>query len=256
MIASALLLVRSNALHHTVWLSSSNGVVASVYELTSDMTGFISLRDNNEDLNRRNAQLMSEVAMLRQQVELLNERLLSESVVLSDTLRPYDFITASVVKNSVMHPHNYITVNKGSYDGIAPEMGVIDQNGVVGVVEITASHNSRVISLLNPDFRLSCKIKGNDSFGSLVWDGDDPRFALLEELPRHTVWKNGDTVMTSGYSAVFPPGIPVGIIEDGRTSRNENLFSLRIRLLTDFSTLSNVQIVRNNMADELKSLDK
>jgi rod shape-determining protein MreC len=103
---------------------------------------------------------------------------------------------------------------------------------------------------------LSCKIKGNESFGSLVWDGNDPRYAVLEELPRHTKYHRGDTVITSGYSAVFPENIPVGIVVTDDKSRNENFFALKVKLLSDFSTLNNVQVVVNNYSAELKALEE
>ena len=89
----------------------------------------------------------------------------------------------------------------------------------------------------------------------MVWDGKDPRFAVLEELPRHTVYHKGDTIVTSGYSAVFPPGLPVGVVEGNNASDNDNFFSLKVRLLSDFTTLNNVQIVRNNNMEELRRLD-
>lgn len=220
------------------------------------MSAYVNLRENNEDLNRRNAELQAEVASLKLELEGYREKDIADSLELHPSVRPYDFIVAHVIKNSVIRPHNYLTVNKGSEDGVRPEMGVIDQNGVVGVVNVTGPHSSRIISLLNPHFRLSCKIQGNDSFGSLVWDGDDPRFAVLEELPRHTVYHIGDTVITSGYSAVFPPGIPVGVVDAKSNSDNENLFSVKVRLFTDFSVLDNVQIVVNYMADEVNSLEE
>lgn len=255
-VVSVILLVNSNAVYQSVYLTSANAVSSEVYDVAGSITGYLNLRDNNEDLNRRNAELQAEVAMLNAKVDLLQERLMADRLEVHESLRQYDFIVAHVIKNSVMKPHNYITINKGSNDGIAAEMGVIDQNGVVGVVNVVGPNSSRIISLLNPHFRLSCKIQGNDSFGSLVWDGNDPRYAMLEELPRHTVYSKGDTVVTSGYSAVFPPGIPVGIIADATKSGNENLFKLRVKLLTDFSTLSNVQVVENYMAEEVRSLEK
>ena len=139
---------------------------------------------------------------------------------------------------------------------VKAELGVIDQNGVVGIVSVTGRKNARVISLLNPNLRLSCKIKNSDHFGSLVWDGNDPTTALLEELPRHTVYNPGDTIVTSGYSAVFPPGLPVGIILDDNRDHNENFFTLKIRLFADFTALGNVQIVTNNYGEELAKIEQ
>lgn len=256
LIASVFLLVKNNPIHQSVYLTSANSVSSAVYESINNVTGYLNLRENNEDLNRRNAVLQAEVEALNAKINALEEMLMLDSLNLPEILRPYDFIVAHVIKNSIVKPHNYITINKGSEDGVAPEMGVIDQNGVVGVVNVVGPHSSRVISLLNPHFRLSCKIKGNESFGSLVWDGKDARYALLEELPRHTVYHAGDTVVTSGYSAVFPPGIPVGIVEPNSKSGNDNLFTLKIKLLTDFTTLDNVQIVVNYMEEEIRKLEE
>lgn len=256
LVVSAVLLVRTNPLHHGLYLTSANAVSSSVYEISSNITSYFNLRENNEGLNRRNAELQHEVMALRQQVVYLQEQILADSINLSNVFTPYDFIVAHVIKNSVVKPNNYITINKGELEGVRPEMGVIDQNGVVGVVNVVGDHSARVISLLNPIFRLSCKIKGKETFGSLVWDGKDPRYAILEELPRHAVFNVGDTIVTSGYSSVFPPGLPVGIIKENAGSPSDNFFSLRIKLLTDFSSLDNVQVVINELTPELRILEE
>lgn len=253
-VVSIILLVKNNPVHRSLYLSSANSISSTVYDWTDNVTNFFNLRENNNDLNRRNAELQAEVASLRMMLDDLQAKAQLDSADMPETLRPYSFVVAHVIKNSVIKPYNYLTINKGREDGVREEMGVIDQNGVVGVVDITGPHSARVISLLNPDFRLSCKIKDNESFGSLYWDGKDPRYAVLEELPRHTVFELGDTVVTSGYSAVFPPGIPVGIISQ-KPKGVDNAETLRIKLLTDFSTLNNVQVVVNYMADELRELE-
>ena len=256
MVVSTILLVRNDPFHRNIYLTSANAVSSTIFGWANNVTSYFNLKQNNEDLNERNAQLQLEVLALREQLLRAKEKELLDSITANPAYRQFDFVTAHVINNSVTKPYNYLTINRGSADGIKPEMGVLDQNGVVGVVNVVGEHSARVISLLNPHFRLSCRIKSNDSFGSLVWDGKDSRFAILEELPRHTVFKVGDTVVTSGYSAVFPPNIPVGIVESDNTSRNENFFSLKIRLLSDFSKLNNVQVVINYLAEELNALEQ
>lgn len=255
-VASCMLLFQGNPYQHHVMLTSANAATAKVYEASHNVTSYFNLRETNEDLNRRNASLEKEVINLREKLQRYSEAEYSDTLVAGRGVDHFDFIVAHVINNSISRPYNYLTLDKGSEDGVKPELGVIDQNGVVGIVSATGPHNSRVISLLNPNLRLSCKIKNSEHFGSLVWGGGDPTTALLEELPRHTVYAPGDTIVTSGYSAVFPPGLPVGVIIDDGTSHNENFFTLRIRLFADFTSLSNVQIVMNNFGEEIAAVEQ
>ncbi len=218
------------------------------------MTSYFNLHEINEDLNRRNAELQAELAALNRQLDAYRENSFTDTLVVDSGVRPFEFIVAHVINNSISRPFNYLTINKGTRDGVRPELGVIDRNGVVGIVSNTGPNSARVISLLNPHFRLSCKLKSTDYFGSLVWNGEAPDEALLEELPRHTVFHVGDTVVTSGFSAVFPAGLPVGVVMGNESDRSQNFFTLKVRLLADFTTLGNVQVVVNNQADELRAL--
>ncbi len=253
---SCVLLMSSNPYQHHVFLTSAGAVSASVYKAQSSVSSYFDLREINEDLNRRNAELQREILALRSQMQLMAEQMQADTMHIFEPVSNFDFVVAHVIKNSIARPHNYITINRGASDGIQPEMGVIDRNGVVGIVNVVNDHSARLISLLNPDFRLSCKIKGTDNFGSLVWDGADPTVALLEELPRHTVYQAGDTIVTSGYSAVFPEGIPVGYVIADDKAHNENFFTLKVRLATDFTTLSNVQVVLNSQKEALAALEE
>jgi len=251
---SCTLLFNDDPYRRHVFMTSAGRMAATVYKGANNVTSYFDLREINGDLNRRNAELQAEIVRMQETIDRLREQNFTDTLALDSGVRHFDFIVAHVINNSISHPFNYLTINKGSSDGIKPELGVIDRNGVVGIVSTTGAHSARVISLLNPHFRLSCKIKRSDYFGSLVWDGANPSEALLEELPRHTVFEPGDTIVTSGYSAVFPSGLPVGVIIGADTDRNQNFFTLRVRLLADFTTLGNVQVVINNQAEEIRAL--
>lgn len=252
---SCFLLFQRNPFQHHVYLTSANAVVSGVYDVAANVTGYINLRDINADLQRRTADLESEVIALREHNRALRQQLLQDSLRTTDSLGRFRFILATVVNNSVVNPYNYITVNKGRLDSIQPEMGVMDQNGVVGVVNTVSDHHARIISLLNPNFRLSCKLRGNDAFGSLVWDGKSPYEAILEELPKQVRFHKGDTIITSGYSAVFPEGIPVGTIIGSTRGEDDNFNTLRIKLLTDFSTLSTVKVISNRDIADIRQAE-
>lgn len=255
-VVSCMLLFDRNPYQHYVYLTSANSLSASLFGISNSVTSYFHLHDINEDLQLRNAMLENEVTQLRKQLEIHELKLAEDSLRGDSAASQFDFQLAHVISNSVSRTHNYITIEKGSIDSIEPEMGVVDQNGVVGIVNVVGPHSARVISLLNPKMRLSCKVKGRSDFGSLVWDCKNPQEALLEEMPRHERFKAGDTIVTSGYSAVFPEGIPVGIIVSHEHAHNNNFYTLRIRLFTDFTTLSTVRVLRNSLRDELNTISR
>lgn len=251
MIISLTMLFNNNPYQQSIYLTSANKVSSSIYSTISNVTSYFHLRDINDELQKQNATLEMEVVALRAQLE-------DYKILVPDSVSKkaqFDVIVSRVISNSISNQQNYITINKGINDGITSEMGVIDQNGVVGIVNVVGENSARIISLLNPNLRLSCKVKGSDFFGSLVWDGKSPYYAILEEMPRHVKFETGDTIITSGYSAVFPEGITVGVIDEQLNTGGDNFYSLRIKLLTDFTQLSTVRVIKNNMKDELNKLN-
>ena len=253
---SLFLLFQNNPYQQYVYLTSANSASASIYKVVSGVTSYFNLQSINNDLQERNALLEMEVINLKRQLDDCKIRMIADSISLPDSVaQSYEYYFAGVINNSVSRPMNYITIDKGSSDGIEPEMGVVDQNGVVGIVSVVSKHAARVISLLNPNMKLSCKVKGSDYFGSLYWDGVSPHFAVLEEMPRHVVYQKGDTIVTSGYSAVFPEGLIVGVIESGMKTNDDNFIALRVRLSTDFTRLSTVRAIKIKLSDELKEIE-
>lgn len=249
------MLCSRNPYQHHVYLTTANSVVASVYNASNEVYSYFNLRQANEELNERNAMLQAELQAMQEQLYDARAALAADTALMAPSTRRFDFIVAHVISNSVARPCNYITINRGALDGVKPEMGVIDQNGVVGIVNVVGPHSARIISVLNPNLQLSCKVKNNDNFGSLVWEGGDPEIATLIELPKHTVYHPGDTVITTGYSNIFPEGVPVGVVLDDLGHKNDNFFTLRVKLFTDFARLSNVQVITNNQLEELRALE-
>lgn len=253
-IISLVLLLDRNPLQHHLFMSSAGKMATSVYNVSSGVTSYFHLRDINEDLQEQTAKLQSDLIAAQELIRRYEEKYESDTAS-SQNAHQYDFTIARVINNSIHRPYNYITLNKGAADGIKPEMGIIDQNGIVGIVNLVGEHSSRAISVLNPYFRLSCKVKGTDVFGTLVWDGDSYDEALLEELPKHSRFRKGDTIITSGYSAVFPEGISVGKVVGSVKNTNGNFNTLRIKLFTDFTTLSTVRVISNSEVEEIRRLE-
>lgn len=254
-ILSCTLLFSRNPYQHSVYLTSANGLSSGVYRTAFGLTSYFNLRSINEDLQRNNADLELQILSLKAQLRKYREQEYADSAPVDSSLSRYSFVIAHVINNTVTRPHNYITIDKGSADGIAPEMGIVDQNGIVGIVNVVGPHSARVISLLNNNLRISCKIRSSQQVGSLVWDGHSSTEAVLEELPRHATFHKGDTVVTSGFSTAFPEGVPVGTVAGVMKDYDENFYALRIKLFTDFSTLSTVRVIADGMKQELEALE-
>ena len=192
-----------NAYQRNVFLSSANVVSGYMMSISSSINSYVNLRNENRTLSEQNKQLEMDILQLNLQLETMKSELLPYDRVITDpTFNPYEYITAEIVNRSVSRLLNYITINKGFKDGIRPEMGVISANGVVGIVTTVREHFSVIIPLLNPKWKLSSKLKNSDYDGLLVWDGRDAAYSNLEELPTHTQFFVGDTVVTSGFSEI------------------------------------------------------
>lgn len=249
-----MILFTYNSYHSSIYFSSANAVFSSVYGVTSDVSGYFNLREINRDLETNNARLENEVLNLKHQ--LAEYKTLNSDTSVFEGSPRYDYVAATVINNNVRHPRNYFSINRGSADGIRKGQGVVDHNGVVGIVNVTGQHTARVISLLNESQRFSVKLKNSDYIGSLVWKGGDPSIAYMEEVPRHTKFHPGDTVVTSGYSLSFPPDIPIGVVMNRIKGADDNFYILKVRLTPDFKSLGTVRIINDNFKESLDSLSK
>ena len=254
-VASFILLFRFNHYQQSVYFTSANGVAGKVYEISGGITSYFHLKTANEDLLDRNMWLEQRLSFLE---NVLKEKGLDSARLYSmERLAPteYQIFKANVIKNSLNKADNYITLDRGTTEGIRPEMGVVDANGVVGIVYKTSPHYSLVIPLLNSKSSISCKIVGSDYFGYLKWEYGDSRYAYLKDLPRHAEFNLGDTVVTSGYSTVFPAGVMVGTVDDMSDSNDGLSYLLKIKLATDFGKLGNVRVISRNGQGEQSELE-
>lgn len=252
-LVSLILLFSFNPFQGSVYLTSANAVTSTLNGATSEVTGYFSLRKINESLQASNADLENQVLNLKEEVKHLHT-LIDDSVRYAGMPLRFDYVSASVINNSTRHPRNYFTINKGTADGVAPGMGVVDQSGVVGIVNVCGRRTSRVISVLTKDQHFSVKLKGTQFVGTLSWKENEPGTAWVEEIPLHSRFQIGDTVVTSGFSTTFPEGIPVGTVMGQVRNSDGNFFTLKIHLASDFNNLGIVRVIKDNLKMELDSL--
>ena len=244
------LIIQNNNFQRASFVNSSNRVAAEINLMVRSFTDYISLRMVNDALSRENAGLRN----------LYPDAFRIDSAInrlVHDTIfhQQYSFLTARVVNNSVNRRNNYLTLNKGSKQGVKPEMGVICSDGIVGIVKDVSENFCSVMSFLHKDSRYSARIKKSGYIGSLVWDGYDAQHASLNEIAKHVKVEKGDTLVSSSFSAIFPEGVLIGFVEKVNSDTPDNFQEITIRLSTPFNKLVPVYIVSNLLKDEQRALE-
>ena len=253
---SFIMLFRFNSYQGSAFFTSSNQLVGMVYEGANSITGYFHLKTINDDLVQKNVELELQLEHLREAFSDMTADTTSLERMKKEALTEYDLLKAKVINNSLTHVDNYITINKGENDGIRREMGVVDGNGVVGIVFLTSANYAVVIPILNSKSNISCKIKKSDYFGFLVWEGGSSQYAMVKDMPRHSLFSLGDTIVTSGHSAVFPAGIPIGTVEGIEDSHDGLSYLLNVKLFTDFARLNDVRVITKKEQEEQLELER
>jgi len=246
----AWLIVRNNQYQSTQFFNTANRLAANIIGFSQGVREYLSLQDINTSLAEENARLRTALEQKMQAMQNIQVQPLDSAVI-----NRFAYISARVINNSTLLFKNYITVDKGRLDGIEPGMAAISSSGAIGKVKSVSDHYAVLISLLNTDEQLSSAIKRTGHFGTVQWEGTNPRLVDLHYIPRHVDPLVGDTIVTSGYNAVFPENILVGRISSVSLSDEAPFYEIRVELAQDFAKLAFVEIIRSNLKSEKDSLE-
>jgi rod shape-determining protein MreC len=248
-IVAIALIIQGSSFQRSKLVALNRQVAGFIYNQVDGAREYFSLKDLNEQLVEENTELRNRLDQI--------STLLDSATVLNKVKgeQRYSFVQSRIVNNSIYKQYNYLTINKGKEQGVFRNMGVISDQGLVGIVLESSANFSTVIPVINRDFKLSAKIKSNNYAGILQWDGSSPRFAVLTEIPFHVHFSEGDTIVSSGFSSIFPEGIEVGKIESFSLEKG-NFFDIRVELFTDFQQLYQVNVIRNYRQEEQINLEK
>ena len=242
-----LLIINGGAFQQSVFYRANTAMVGSIHAAMAVCTDYFGLQEANARLVAENEQLLNRIAALEARLPL------SDSIV--PTPAPHYFTrSATVVYSTVNRIQNLIIIDRGSADGIAVNMGVVSADGVVGVVDVVSKHYAVVMPIINTNLQVSGRVAKNGYLGSVRWTGLAPEFASLTEIPPHVDVAVGDTVVTSGYSAIFAGDVPIGVVDRVVTNDNRPFSDITLRLMVNYRTLEHVHVVDCANRDELLSL--
>lgn len=246
---SFLLTIQSHSYHRSKMISSANFLSGGVYQQINDASEYLNLRTENEALALENARLKSILFNSKDTSYL--KRMDSIKGIPAD-----DVLVSKVIHNSYNVHENFLTLNSGSNDGVKQDMGVINDLGIVGIVDNTSPKFATVLSILNVKSQINAKIKKSNHFGSLVWNGKSTGFVQLIDVPRLASVRKGDTIVTGGQSVIFPENINIGTINKIYIDNKTNYYTLDIKLFNDMTNLGHVYIIKSKNREELNNLEK
>ncbi|WP_396167973.1 rod shape-determining protein MreC [Flavobacterium sp.] len=246
---SLFLSIQSHSYHRSRIISSANFLSGGVYQKINNFSEYLNLRTQNDALAIENAKLRS----------LLFDKKDTTSAAKLDSIKgikPTDIIVSKVIHNSFTSQENYLTLNSGSLQGVASDMGVINSLGIVGIIDNTSRNYSTVISILNTKSRINAKLKKSNHFGSLKWNGKNTGFVQLEDVPRLASIKKGDTIVTGGQSVIFPENINIGTIDKVEIDNQTHYYTIQVKLFNDMTNLGHVYIIKSENREEIINLEK
>lgn len=239
-VVSLSLLFNSYSYHRSLKFSTVSDFSGSVFSTYNSITDYFSLRSENVVLAEENAALQNQLKSSFYLNDSTND--------FSDTL--YQYIAAKIISNSITKPNNYLLIDKGEKHGIDKEMGVVSPFGVTGIVVGSSDNYSIVMSMLHQNTRISGRAKKGGQLVNLVWPGFDFRACKVIDIPSHVVLREGDSIVTSGNSLIFPEGILIGTIIKQEINANEELSEATLMFSTDFSALKHVYVIKNKKREE------
>jgi rod shape-determining protein MreC len=166
------------------------------------------------------------------------------------------YIPADVVNNSVNRRNNYLTLNRGYKQGITRDMAVITSNGIVGYIKDVSANYCTVLSILNKDAKISAKVKRYDELGSLIWEGGDYRYGLLQDIGTHVKIAKGDSIVTSNFSDIFPSNIMIGTVESYAPREGGEFYNIKVKYSANLKNVTHVYIINNILRQEKIQLEE
>lgn len=244
------LVVSNNRYQNATFFNSANEYTGSLLSFATSISDYFHLKEQNAVLATENIDLRRQLTKLQQSKGLIMPKPVQDSAIIGQ----YNYILAKVVSNSTHRANNYITINRGSKHGIRAGMGVISPTGIVGRVKSCNEHFSLVLSLLHKGMRVSAQLKKNQELASVKWDARSPQLAKLLDLPNYVEVAVGDTVLTSGYNATFPPYAHIGVVKSVKARADETAHDIDIQLSTNFNNLAYVYVIENKLKPKQDTL--
>jgi rod shape-determining protein MreC len=236
-VVSILLMVLDHQQHHTRSLRAALSVATYPLQVLVNLPysagAWISeTLGTRSDLMEENARLRNQILNQQFQVQKL-EALQAENNRLREMMRSAaevaERILVAEIRSVDLDPYRHnLVINKGSRDGAYNGQAILDAYGVIGQITSAEPLSSRAILITDPSHATPVEINRN-GIRTVALGSGDPAELRLPFLPNSTDIQVGDLLVTSGLGGHFPPGYPVGVVNEVLRDPGKNFATVTAR---------------------------
>lgn len=222
--------------------------------ITDGLKDFFGYFKNNENLRAENEKLQAQLdahegSLLELKETQAENQRLNELLEYKKThSSQYDLQLAKVIGRDPSNWYQTIIINLGSGDGIKTDMPVVTARGLVGRVVAVTTHTAEVHLLVDNESAVGARIlETRDTPGVVEGDGQSNTLEMVH-LSHDEAIESGQTIITSGFSSIFPKGLPIGTVKEVNLEPNGLTQTAIIEPFVDFSRLEEVMVIQQVLA--------
>jgi rod shape-determining protein MreC len=252
------LIVQYSQYHQAAFGGTANQFTGKINKQYDKVEYYFQLKRTNDSLLKANEVLYNQLAAnynlpdtnIRQRLDTMR----MDSII---QYRKFTYLSAKVVSNSLTSQSNFIVMQSANVPKMRIGMGVVGpNNGVIGVITDISGEFAVVMSLMHKDSRISGKLLKTGETGTIAWDGKFPNLVTLTGIPKSTKVAKGDSIITSGFSTIFPKGLLLGRIEEVYLETATNNFKIVVHTAANFYNLEYAYAIENVQQETINALLK
>ncbi len=250
-----------NRAEPTFFESGIGYVLSPVQEFNTSITNWVSSKfnalTNINEIENENEKLKEEVFSLQTEVNRLKivedeNKKLSELLKIDQKYSDYPKIGARIIAKDTSNWYDVFLIDKGSNDGIEKNMVVIASGGLVGKIVEAGFNYSKVVSIIDDTDSVGAKSLRTDDLGFVRGDFENQGMCKMEYVDSDAEIMQGDEIVTSHLSEIYPPGITIGYVKDIQNDDNTITKCAIITPTVDFKHLETVLVITQNFKKDLK----
>jgi len=232
-------------------VTSANNVTGWAYGHQKDVKNYLSLKEQNQELQQRVKELENK--------QISNfQRLGGMDILVDDTIyqQQYSYVAGTIVKSTTNPIKNILVINVGSKQGIKREMGVVSPKGVIGLIKDVSTNYSTIMPLMHQNLRIRAKSPTQNLYGELQWlPHNSINEVTVNKVPTYIDLVEGDTMVTTTEETAFPMGKPIGTVKNITNTPGSNYKTIILNTCVDFGNLNHAYVIKNAFKLELDSLN-